>query len=275
MRRYGVLVGSLALLLVLGLAAPVGAQTTSGSVQGTVSDAEGGVLPGVTVTVSSDALVAGQMVATTNDRGVYRFPSLPVGSYTLEAALAGFQTGRRDGIRINLGSAQNIDLTLQLATVTEQITVSAEAPLVSVVSNSVATSFDTNFIDAQPLPRNYYQVIASAPGVNLDYTGSSGSAMLAYGSYTEAQNAYTLDGVNVADAGSGQHWLLPSIQWMEEIQVGGLGAAAEYGGFTGGLINGVTKSGGNTFSGTAEYYYQPESWTADNDPTTDADTFEF
>ena len=275
MRRCGVLVGSLALLLLLGLAAPVGAQTTSGSVQGTVSDAEGGVLPGVTVTASSDALVAGQLVTVTNDRGVYRFPSLPVGSYALEAALAGFQTGRREGIRINLGSALSVDLTLQLATVTEQITVSAEAPLVSVVSNSVATSFDTGFIDAQPLPRNYYNVIASAPGVNIDYTSSSGSAMLAYGSYTESQHAFTLDGVNVADAGSGQHWLLPSIQWMEEIQIGGLGAAAEYGGFTGGIINGVTKSGGNTFSGTAEYYYQPESWTADNDPSTDADTFEF
>jgi len=275
MRRYGVLVGSLALLLLFGLAAPVAAQATSGSLQGTVSDAEGGVLPGVTVTVTSEALVAGQMVATTNDRGVYRFPSLPVGSYALEAALAGFQTGRREGIRITLGAALTGDLTLQLATVTEQITVSAEAPLVSVVSNSVATSFESDFLDRQPLPRNYYNVIQSAPGVNLDYTSSSGSAMLAYGSYSSRQNAFTLDGVNVADAAAGQHWILPSIQWMAEIQVGGLGAPAEYGGYTGGIINGVTKSGGNTFNGTAEYYYQPESWTADNDPNNDNETFEF
>ena len=91
--------------------------------------------------------------------------------------------------------------------------------------------------------------------------------MLAYGGTTERQNAFTLDGVNVADAGAGQHWILPSIQWMEEIQVGGLGAAAEYGGYTGGIINGVTKSGGNEFHGGVEYYYQPESWIADNDPT--------
>jgi hypothetical protein len=276
MRRERFLIGSLALLLLLGLAAPVGAQTTvSGSLQGTVADAEGGVLPGVTVTTSSDALIAGRLVTVTNDRGVYRFPSLPVGNYTLEAELAGFQTGRREGIRINLGGALSVDLTLQLATVTEQITVAAEAPLVSVVSNTVATSFGTDFMETQPLPRNYYQVIRSAPGVNVDYTASSGSAMLAYGGTTESQNAFTLDGVNVADAGAGQHWILPAIQWMEEIQVGGLGAPAEYGGFTGAIINGVTKSGGNTFSGTAEYYYQPTSWTADNDPTTENDEFEF
>ena len=86
--------------------------------------------------------------------------------------------------------------------------------------------------------------------------------MLAYGGTSESQNAFTLDGVNVADAGAGQHWLLPSIQWMEEIQIGGLGANAEYGGYTGGIINGVTKSGGNEFHGGVEYYYEPESWIA-------------
>ncbi|MEW6338181.1 MAG: carboxypeptidase regulatory-like domain-containing protein [Acidobacteriota bacterium] len=263
-------------LLLLGLAASVAAQgTVTGSIRGTVKDPEGGVLPGVSVTALSDALVAGRLLAVTDERGVYRFPSLPSGTYTIQAELSGFKTMRQDGVRITIGASLAIDLVLQVATVAEEITVTAEAPLVSVVSNSVATSFNTEFIDAQPLPRNYYNVIAAAPGVNIDYTSSSGSAMLAYGSYSEAQNAFTLDGVNVADAGSGQHWLLPSIQWMEEIQIGGLGAAAEYGGYTGGIINGVTKSGGNSFAGSAEVYYQPEDWTGDNDPSNDADSFKF
>jgi hypothetical protein len=99
--------------------------------------------------------------------------------------------------------------------------------------------------------------------------------MLAYGGTQERQNAFTLDGVNVADAGAGQHWILPAVQWMQEIQVAGLGAAAEYGGFTGGIINGVTKSGGNEFHGEAEIYYQPESWTSDNDPENDNEVFKF
>jgi len=270
-----VLRGVALILLLLGLAVPLTAQTTSGSVQGTVKDAQGAVLPGVAVTASSDALVARKMTAYTDERGVYRFPSLPVGMYVVEAELAGFATVRQEDIRVKLGSALALDITLPQATVAEAITVSAEAPVVSVVSNSVSSNFDTGFLDRQPLPRNYYNVIQSAPGVNLDYTSSSGSAMLAYGGATEQQNAFTLDGVNVADAGSGQHWVLPSIQWMEEIQVGGLGAAAEYGGFTGGVINGVTKSGGNSFHGTAEYYYEPTSWVSDNDPSTDNDEFEF
>ncbi|MBK9965773.1 MAG: TonB-dependent receptor plug domain-containing protein, partial [Holophagales bacterium] len=137
---------------------------------------------------------------------------------------------------------------LSLASVVAEAVVMAEAPLVSVVSNSVSTSFGGDYINKQAVPRNYYQVITTAPGVNAD-TGTSGSAILAYGGTSESQNAFTLDGVNVADSGSGAHWVLPSIQWMEEIQVGGLGANAEYGGYTGGVINGVTKSGGNELKG--------------------------
>lgn len=274
-RKLVVAVG-VVLALALLQAGPASAQgTVTGNIQGTVKDQDGQALPGVTVTTTSEALVAGRLLAVTNDRGVYRFPSLPVGTYVIEAALAGFQTVRQEGLRIRLGDSLGVDLVLPLAAVSEEITVSAEAPLVSVVSNTVATSFDTSFMNKAPLPRNYYNIIRSAPGVNVDYRQSSGSAMLAYGSTEERQNAFTLDGVNVADAGAGQHWVLPAIQWMEEIQIGGLGANAEYGGFTGGIINGVTKSGGNTLRGEVEYTYQPSSWVADNDPTTEAGEFKF
>lgn len=274
MKRTVVFV-SLALLL-LGVAAPVRAQgSITGSLQGTVKDQDEGVLPGVTVTVSADVLVTGSMRAVTDERGMYRFPALPPGLYTVEASLSGFQTVRREGVRVRLGQALGVDIVLPVAKVAESITVTAEAPLVSVVSNAVSTSFDSDFLGKQPLPRNYYNIIRAAPGVNIDYRQSSGSAMLAYGGTQERQNAFTLDGVNVADAGAGQHWILPAIQWMQEIQIAGLGAAAEYGGFTGGIINGVTKSGGNEFHGEAEYYLQPEAWTSDNDPSTDNEEFKF
>ena len=83
----------LALILLSGLAVPLAAQSAStGSLQGTVKDADGGALPGVTVTASSDALVAGKLTAVTDERGTYRFPSLPPGTYAIEAELAGFQT---------------------------------------------------------------------------------------------------------------------------------------------------------------------------------------
>ena len=274
--RVGTKVLALFVLTLLGLAGALAAQSSvSGSLQGRIRDAEGGSLPGVTVTAFSDALVAGQQVTVTDARGAYRFPSLPVGTYVVQAGLEGFQTARQEGIRIQLASALSVDLALQLATVSETIEVTAGAPIVSVVSNSVATSFDSEYIEKQPIQRNYYNIIKQAPGVNADYTSSSGSAMLAYGGTSESQNAFTLDGVNVADAGAGQHWILPSIQWMEEIQIGGLGANAEYGGYTGGIINGVTKSGGNTIAGGVEVYYQPSSWVADNTPDTPDEEFKF
>lgn len=274
--RVGTKVLALFVLTLLGLAGALAAQSSvSGSLQGRIRDAEGGSLPGVTVTAFSDALVAGQQVTVTDARGAYRFPSLPVGTYVVQAGLEGFQTARQEGIRIQLASALSVDLALQLATVSETIEVTAGAPIVSVVSNTVATSFDSEYIEKQPIQRNYYNIIKQAPGVNADYTSSSGSAMLAYGGTSESQNAFTLDGVNVADAGAGQHWILPSIQWMEEIQIGGLGANAEYGGYTGGIINGVTKSGGNTIAGGVEVYYQPSSWVADNTPDTPDEEFKF
>jgi len=262
--------------LVLAVAATAAAQgSVTGSVRGTVTDPDGAGLPGVAVTASSAVLITGQQTTVTDEGGNYRFPSLPPGSYVIEASLAGMKTARQEGVRVSLGQALAVDLAMTMAEVAGEIVVTGGAPLVSVVANSVSTSFGDDFLTTQPLPRNYYNIIRSAPGVNMDYFQSSGSAMLAYGGTEERQNAFTLDGVNVADAGAGQHWILPAIQWFQEIQVGGLGAPAEYGGFTGGIINGVTKSGGNEFHGEAEVYYQPASWTADNDPETDNDEFKF
>ena len=261
-------------LLLLGLAVPLAAQgALTGSVRGTVKDPDGGVLPGVTVTATSDQLVAGKLTAVTDERGAYRFPSLPPGTYAVDAELSGFKTARQEGVRVSLGGALAVDLVLSMAAMAEEITVTAEAPVVSVVSNTVATSFGGEFLDNQPLPRDYYALLSAAPGVTLD-VGSS-SSMMAYGGTSQSQNAYTLDGVNVADTANGQYWLLPSIQWMQEIQIAGLGASAEYGGFTGGIINGVTKSGGNEFQGGVEFYYQPKSWTDSNDPSGEATPYSF
>ncbi len=273
-RPLSVVAGA-ALILLLGLPGTAFAQgSVSGNVQGVVRDPDGGPLPGATVTALSAALVRGRMTTTSDVRGSWRFPALPPGTYAFEAGLPGFKTVRREGIRVSLGQALAVDLVLPLASVAAEAVVTAEAPLVSVVSNTVSTSFGADYINRQAIPRNYYQVVSTAPGVN-SAGSSSGSAILAYGGTSESQNAFTMDGVNVADTGSGQHWVLPSIQWMEEIQIAGLGANAEFGGYTGGVINGVTKSGGNEFKGALEVYYQPDSFTSDNTDDTEDETFEF
>ncbi|MBK8595459.1 MAG: carboxypeptidase regulatory-like domain-containing protein [Holophagales bacterium] len=264
-RKVLIAVG-VALLLLLSIEGPALAQgSLTGSLQGAVKDDQGGPLPGVSVTAASAALVKGKATTVTDSRGGYRFPSLPPGTYLVEAALQGFRNVQQPDVRVGLGQALVIDLTLRLESVKTEVTVTGEAPLVSVVSNEVSNNFGQEFLEKAPLPRNYYAIIKTAPGVNL-YGNGSGSSILAYGGTDARQNSYTIDGVNVADSGGGGYWMLPSIQWMDEIQVSGLGANAEYGAYTGGVINGVTKSGGNEVHGGLEVYYQPEEWTADNAP---------
>ena len=275
MTRKIFIAAGLTLLLLLGAGGAFAQGTLTASLQGTVKDTQGIGIPGVTVTVTSSALIRGKATTITDNAGVYRFPSLPPGSYAIEAALTGFKKAQQPGVRLALGTSLAIDLRLSLESVKAEVVVTGEAPVVSVVSNSVSNNFNQDFLEKQAIQRNYYQIITSAPGVNADATASSGSAILAYGGTEERQNAYTIDGVNVADTGSGQHWVLPSIQWMEEIQVTGLGANAEFGGYTGGIINGVTKSGGNQFHGGLEIYYEPESWVSSNDPSGVQETFKF
>jgi hypothetical protein len=263
-RKVLIAVGIVLLLLlsVEGLALAQGALT--GSLQGVVKDDQGGPLPGVSVTATSSALVKGKMTTVTDSRGGYRFPALPPGSYVLEAQLTGFKTLQQPAVRVGLGQALVVDFKMPLESVKTEVVVTAEAPVVSVVANDVSNNFGSDFLEKQPLPRNYYSIVKSAPAVNTAV--GNASSILAYGGTGSAQNSYTMDGVNVADSGAGGYWMLPSIQWMEEIQVSGLGAAAEFGGYTGGIINGITKSGGNEFHGGLEAYFQPESWTADNAP---------
>ena len=262
-RKVSIAIG-VALLLLVSTADMVWAQGSTGSVQGVVKDDQGGALPGVSVTANSSALMTGKTTTVTDASGGYRFPSLPPGTYVLEAQISGFKKSQQPPVRVGLGQKLAIDFKMSLESVKTEIVVTAEAPVVSVVSNDVSNNFGADYIEKQPLPRNYYSLVKSAPGVNLA-TGSS-DAILAYGGTQNRQNSYTIDGANVADSASGEYWLLPSIQWMEEIQVGGLGAPAEYGAYTGAIINGITKSGGNEFHGALEAYYQPESWTSNNAP---------
>jgi hypothetical protein len=255
MKRTLVAIVCLALLLPALQAAAQG--KTSGSVRGTVVDPDGAVLPGVTVRAMSDALVSGQAVAITGGTGIYRFPSLPPGRYSIEADLAGFRSVRRDNLQLALGQDLEVDFQLGDIEVSEEIVVVAEAMVVSTVSNAAAFNLSQDFIDRQPLARDPTDLMNYAPGIENDQ---------AYGAPSTYQNAYNFDGVDVSDAEIGSQWVLPSMDWVEEVQVAGLGADAEYGGFTGAVVNLVTKSGGNTFHGDVRAYYSGGSLNSDNAP---------
>lgn len=257
MRSKLVFMLSLAVVLALSAGPLLAQSTTSGSLQGTIKDTDGGVLPGVSVTASSDALVAGKAVSFTDERGAFRFPSLPPGVYTLEVELSGFRTVRQEALRLGLGQALSLALTMELAGAVEEVTVTGDAPLVSVVSNTVSNNLTQDFIERQPLPRDANQLMNYTPGVN---------AGRAFGATGDNANAYNLDGMSVSDPASGQHWLLPNLDWLKEVQIMGLGAGAEYGGFTGAMVNMITKSGGNQLSGDVRAYYTGGSLTSENAP---------
>lgn len=255
MRQGTTVVLALALVLV-GLAAPASAQSNmSGAISGTVKDTDGGVLPGVTVSLRSSALVAGEQRAISDERGNYRFPSLPPGVYTLEAGLSGFRTVRQENVRVSLGQGLSIALTMELASATEELIVTGDAPIVSVVDNAVSSNLTQEYLERQPLPRDVNSLVNYAPAVN------NGRA---YGGTEERTLAFNLDGVNVSNPASGEHWALTNMDWLKEVQVVGLGAPAEYGGFTGAVFNLVTKSGGNTVEGDATLYYSGGSLVSTN-----------
>ncbi len=118
-----------------------GGASSTGSISGEVKDAQGGVLPGVTVTASSPAQI-GELTAVTNEAGIYRFPSVPPGEYKLAFELSGFQNVERTGIRITLGFNAQVNVQLGVASVQETITVSGESPVVDTSTTRVQTNFD-------------------------------------------------------------------------------------------------------------------------------------
>ncbi len=240
---------------------------TSGSIRGVVTDPDGMPVPGVTVIARSDALVAGQQVAITNGQGVYRFPSLPPAVYEIEGVLEGFQNVLQQSIKLDLGQDLKIDLQLGNLAVADEIVVVAESVEVSTVSNAADFNVTEDFLSRQPLGRNPIDVMNFAPGIQGDQ---------AYGAPSTYQNAFNMDGVDVSDPELGSQWILPSMEWIQEVQVAGIGANAEYGDFTGAVVNVITKSGGNEFHGDLVAYYSDDSLNSDNAPpgTEGSDTLE-
>ncbi|MGK2857250.1 MAG: TonB-dependent receptor [Thermoanaerobaculia bacterium] len=247
--------------LLLLVTVDASAQTVSGSIDGVVRDKRSGdPLPGVTVTVSSKELVAGTAVQVTDVAGRYRFPSLPVGTYEIKAELSGYSPAQQGDVRMSLGKVLTVNFGLDLPSVTEELTIYAEAPRVDVTSSQVSSVLTTEYIEKLPIVRSANDLVNYSPGVN---------DRQAMGGTDDSQNSYNLDGVDVSDPASGGYWILPNVDWLKEVQVAGLGANAEYGGFTGGLFNMVTKSGGNELLGTFSAYYSDDSLSNENSPDPD------
>lgn len=256
------------ILSVLVLALAIGssyAQRLTGKINGVVTDDEGVPLPGVSVEISSPSLMGGVYAQVTSEKGVYRFLNLPPGVYKIVFKLEGFQTIERENIRVMIDSTVTENIMLNPVTIEESITVTAESPVVDVESSTTSTMYDKDQIENLPSGRyTYFAIIKQNPGFTTNY-GDASSRISAFGSNSE-ENAMYLDGVDLSNPEIGTAWLWPSADLFEEIEVSGIGNPAEYGNFTGAVVNIVTKSGGNNLTGTAAYYGQFQKLTGDNNP---------
>jgi Carboxypeptidase regulatory-like domain/TonB-dependent Receptor Plug Domain/TonB dependent receptor len=249
---------SVCLLLVAPLA--VFGQTT-GTIEGQVTDQNGGALPGVTLELSGPNL-QGSRTATTDGQGRYRFVSLTPGRYTVTANLSGFGQVQKTAT-VQLDATANVGLQMSLAA-KESVIVSGEAPLVDVTSTTTGSSYTAKVIDKLPVGRNYASIVQSQPGVQTDYGETQGRslALSVYGA-TSAENLFIVDGVNTTNVIKGFQGKSLNPEFIQEVEVKTGGYQAEYGRNTGGVINVITKSGGNEFHGDVFGYYNNKSMRSD------------
>jgi len=253
------------LLLSVFLTAGLGfTQTRTGTIRGIVKDEGGEPLPGVTVEVRAEALM-GKRTMTTDAQGGFRFPALPIGKdYELTFTLQGFQTLTRPNLQISIGATLILDITLTPATLEKQIIVTAESPLVDVNKSSFSSTYDAKTLESIPNRRyTFFDMVQASPGITPSSLESS--RVSAFGSGSE-DNAYYMNGINNSAPSTGASWCWPTPDAIAEIEVTGVGAPAEYGNYTGAVINIVSKSGSNTFHGAAKYFLQTNSLTGNNTP---------
>ncbi|HSK09661.1 MAG TPA: carboxypeptidase regulatory-like domain-containing protein, partial [Vicinamibacterales bacterium] len=237
---------SLALLVV---AQPTLAQEQSGSIEGVVKDSSGGVLPGVMVEARSPAVV-GVSTTVSNAQGIYRFPALPPGVYTVTATLEGFTPQRSEAV-LALGQLLKIDLTMAVGGLSETVEVTGESPLIDVKQNASFATVSKEIIEKIPRGRDFTSVVSQAPGTNqeayaggIQVDGASGS-----------ENRFVVDGMDTTAMRSGTSNKTVPLDFIQEVQVKSSGYNAEFGGATGGVISAISKAGSNAMHGGGGMYF--------------------
>jgi len=236
----------------------------SGVIQGRITDSGGGALPGVNVVVSSVTLMGVRTVVTDHD-GKFRALALPGGNYTIEATLSGFDTMKKTDVILHVGTTATVDLVLNQTTLENQITVTGEAPIIDVQDAALAKTFLTkDVLQNIPTMQNTLQIMALAPGALIRRNVTTSDTYVNGGS--RISNSWQLDGVELTDSwtGGGSYTAPVDYNIIEEAQIIGLGAPAEYGNYTGAVVNIITKSGGNIFSGDAQLFYGGMTWQSKN-----------
>jgi hypothetical protein len=238
-------------------------ETTSGSIMGTVVDAQGASVPGATVTITSEQ---GPKALVTDSNGRFFAPYLTPGKYAVKVELTGFSPVEQKNITVRLGQRLELSFTLKVGGVQELVEVVGAAPVVDTNSTTTGGTLDSDVLKRLPVGRNFTDTLYLVPGVS-DSSGV-GQANPSISGASGLDNSYVIDGVNITNTGYGAIGSYSIVfgslgngvttDFIKETQVKTGGYEAEYGSATGGVVNVVTQSGTNSFHGSAYGYFRPK-----------------
>jgi hypothetical protein len=260
----------LALALVLLLPTAAAAQLDTGAIVGRVKDASGAVLPGVTVTLTQEA--TGVVTSTvTNEAGEYVFPGQRIGRYTVSAELEGFKKAAYLGVQLNVQARLQLDFELGVGQISEQVTVTGQAPLLQTQSADIGNIVDERQIQDLPLlGRRYSELAYLTPGVVAAPAGISSRGedtfFNANGNYATWNN-YTLDGADNNSFSTNlqersPQVVQPPVDALQEFKVQTRTYSAEFGKAAGAVINASIKQGTNQFRGSGFEFFRDEAFNA-------------
>jgi len=229
------------------------AQTTE--IIGKVTSTEGEALPGVEVVLSSPNLIGGNQAKITDAQGKFRFFALPPGVYNAEAKLQGFTPKRRTDLRLSQGKTLTVDFVLEVGSLAQEVTIIAKAPTIDLKDSQTGITTLATEVLQKLVARDVQSVLNMTPGV---------TSLSSFGSAVSNSNKYQLNGVATNDPEAGESALNLEFDSIEEIDVMGVGAPAEYDGYSGAIVNTVMKSGGNQFHGMATFFMQAPSLHSQN-----------
>jgi hypothetical protein len=236
--------------------------TATATLNGRITDDTGGVLPGVTVTLTQLATNQSRVVVT-NEEGRYTFPGLQPGRYSFTAELAGFATATRPELTFNVGSVATIDQVMRVSQLEETITVTGESPIVEPGRTDLSTLISREQIESLPTnSRNYLEFTLLTPGTVENTSTTSQGIGLNVGGSRAKEGSLLVDGFWNTD----ESFTFPRLKYSQdaiaEFQVVSMGGTAEFGRAIGGIVNAVTKAGTNSFDGSGYGYFRDTALNA-------------
>ena len=250
----------LAMTVVVACATGAFAQgNPTGGIRGEVHDPDGLPLPGVTVSATSPAL-QGTRTAVTSANGDFIIPFLPPGNYTVTFELQNFRS-QTEVVGVAMAETQPMKIKLGLATVTETVTVAGAASTEVLKTGTLATTYKAEDLERLPIGRTLKDAVLLAPNVNDNGPQQSdGSRNIVVSGALSYENLFLINGVDVNENLRGQALLLFVEDAIQETKVSSGSISAEYGRFQGGVVNMITKSGGNDLSGSFRTTFTNDAW---------------